>query len=71
MSVLQAFFRHVTCGTNLYVNKAIHMLLLHRFGTLNVGPLCSSDQFIALSYKHTGLALENMNINENILPPVD
>ena len=31
----------------------------------------ASDHFIALSYIHTGLALDNMNINENIIPPVD
>ena len=35
-SVLHAFNNYVLTGINPYINRAIHMLLMHGFGTLNM-----------------------------------
>ena len=70
-STLHTFNSHVSTGTNPCINKAIHMLLMHRFGTLNT--LCyllfvmAADNFFA---PIDGLAQEHNN-NKNIQTCVD
>ena len=71
-SVLHAFNSHVSTGINPCINRAIYVLLMHGFGTLNTLFLgyYSLQQLILLSLLYMTWPL-NMNINENLQPSVD
>ena len=50
--ILHAFNSHVSTGASPCINEAIHMLLMQRFGTLNIlvpgNYIFAADLFIAL-----------------------
>ena len=76
------FNSHVSSGTHMCINKAIHMLLMQGFGTLiTFVPghyICSwpLHLFLATTFYDSWSLFYmawpwNMNIDENIQPPVD
>ena len=71
-SVQHAYNSHVSSSTNPCVNKAIHVLLMQGFGTLNILVLGHYilQKMMCLSLLYTAWPW-NMNISENLKPSVD
>ena len=51
-SMLPPFNSHVSTSTNQCIDKAIHTLLMHRFGTLNILIPGHNILYISLIYKN-------------------